>query len=123
MALLLQLPQAAARLWSIPEERAKIMAMHAKGMPLLDMVSELGLEDALDADGLRDVIDQLSPDEVQLIRDAFIEEAMQTEKAGAFFPIDCRVDDLGNGVTVEASRQGLTAERSVVRINQAGSQT
>ena len=123
MALLLQLPQAAARLWSIPEERAKIMAMHAKGMPLLDMVSELGLEDTLDADGLRDVIDQLSPDEVQVIRDAFIEEAMQTEKAGTIFPIDCRVDDLVNGVTIEASRQGLTAERSVVRINQVGAQS
>jgi hypothetical protein len=123
MALSLQLPNEAARLWSIPDMRAKILAMHASDMPLLEMVHELGLDHMLEADGLGEVVAGLSTEDVQVIRNAFIAEAREAEKPGAIFPIDCRVDDHSNGVTIEAAPFGDDDDgRSLVRVKQVGSQ-
>lgn len=123
MALSLQLPQEAARLWSNPATRAKIIAMHARNEPLLDMISALGLDDILDSDGLRQTIEGLSEDEVGVIREAFIAEARAAERSGASFPIDCRVDDFAGGVTIVASAAGPGAVGPVARINEVGSQS
>jgi len=102
MAATLDTTQEAARLWSDPATRARIVGMHARGDSLLEMVSALGLDDTLDSDGLRGVIEGLSAAEVQVIRDAFVSEAASNTADGAHFPIDCRVDDVGQGVAISA---------------------
>ena len=106
----LVLPQEAARLWGDPIVRKQILDMHARGDSLLDMVAALKLTDAMDTDGLADVIRALTPAEVQVIRDAFVAEAQLVgDHAGASFPVDCRVDDPGAKVRVTAvSRAGAS---------------
>jgi hypothetical protein len=110
MAPSLQLPQEAARLWGNPITRQKILAMHARGDSLLDMVDALGLTAALQADGLATAIAALTPAEVQIIRDVFVTEAkLAGDHAGASFPIDCRADAPGDRVHVTSSSQGGAA--------------
>lgn len=107
----MQLPQAAARAWSDPAVRRRIADMHDRGDSLLDMVA------ALDLDGLRDIVANLSDAEVQVIRDAFRAEAQQVgDSPGASFPIDCRVDDTTAGVRVSAAPAGRGATAPVARI-------
>ena len=55
----IKLTKQAARLWADPATRARIVAMHATETPLVDMVHELGLDDSLDADQLRGVVENL----------------------------------------------------------------
>lgn len=113
----MQLPQAAARAWSDPAVRQRIVEMHDRNDSLLDMVAALGLEDALESDGLRDIVANLSDAEVQVIRDAFRAEAQQVSgSSGASFPIDCRVDDTTAGVRVSAAPAGRGATAPVARI-------
>lgn len=113
----MQLPQAAARAWSDPTVRQRIVDMHDRGDSLLAMVAALGLDDALDHDGLRDVIANLSDEEVTVIRDAFRAEAQEVgDASGASFPIDCRVDDTAAGVRVIAAPAGRDATAPVARI-------
>ena len=38
----MQLPQEAARIWTDPARRERIVAMHAEAMPLTEMCDELG---------------------------------------------------------------------------------
>ncbi len=102
MAASLGITQEAARLWSDPASRSRILAMHARGDTLLEMVNALGLDDALDRDGLRQVVSGLSPAEVQVVRDAFVAEAATNTDPGIHFPIDCRVDDASGGVEISA---------------------
>ena len=102
MAASASITQQAARLWADPTSRARIVAMHAKGASLLSMVSALGLDSVLDSDGLRDVVANLTPDEVSVIRDAFVTEAQSAPSDGAHFPVDCRVDNASDGVVVSA---------------------
>ena len=64
----MQLPQEAARIWTDPARRERIVAMHAEAMPLTEMCDELGLGPVLDRDGLREIVANLSDDEVQAIR-------------------------------------------------------
>jgi hypothetical protein len=116
----MQLPQAAARVWT--EDRAqrdRIVAMHEQEMPLSQMCDELGLGEQLDADGLRAVLDGLGADEVQAIRDAFVAEARAATGAGAAFPVDCRVDDPALGVRVIAREPFQGAVGPVARIEQS----
>ena len=113
----MQLPQAAARAWSDPAVRQRIVDMHDRGDSLLDMVATLGLDDALDRDRLRDVVANLTDPEIQVIRDAFRAEAQQVgDGPGASFPIDCRVDDATAGVRVSAAPAGQDATTPVARI-------
>ncbi len=113
----MQLPQAAARAWSDPAVRRRIVDMHDRGDSLLDMVAALDLDEALDRDGLRDIVANLSDAEVQVIRDAFRAEAQQVgDNPGASFPIDCRVDDTTAGVRVSAAPAGRGATAPVARI-------
>ncbi len=117
MPMAMQLPQAAARLWGDPATRQRIVDMHARGDSLLAMVDALGLTDSLDADGLRDVVANLSDAEVAVIRDAFVAEAREVgDQAGASFPVDCRVDDASSGVRVVAAPSGRGATAPVARI-------
>ena len=117
MPMSMQLPQAAARAWSDPTIRQRIVDMHDRGDSLLAMVKALGLDDALDSDGLRDVVANLTDAEVQVIRDAFRAEAQQVgDSSGASFPIDCRVDDTTAGVRVSAAPAGQDATAPVARI-------
>ena len=114
----MQLPQAAARAWSDPAVRQRIVDMHDRGDSLLDMVAALGLDDALDRDGLRDVVANLTDPEVEVIRVAFRAEAQQVgDSAGASFPVDCRVDDATSGVRVSAAPAGQGATTPVAQID------
>ena len=56
------------------------------------MVRRLGLDGALEADGLGDVIDGLADADVAAIREVFVAEAERAADAGANFPVDCLVD-------------------------------
>ncbi len=114
------LPQAAARLWGDPASRQQILDMHARGDSLIDMVDALGLTPALEADGLRDVLANLTDDEVTLIRDAFVAEAQVVgDRPGASFPIDCRVGTIGSRVRVIAAPVSPEATAPVARIESA----
>lgn len=114
----MQLPQEAARLWGNPITRQKILDMHARGDTLLDMVETLGLTPALEADGLRTVLLNLSTGEVQAIRDAFVAEAKQAgDHSGAQFPVDCRVDTPSDAVRVTTVPPRSAAVMPVVRID------
>jgi len=109
--------QEAARLWGDPATRARIVQMHEQGMSLVEMTDALGLGPALDADGLRDVVAGLDPQEVQLVRDVFVAEATsRAGAAGASFPVDCTVDDLGARVRLVAGPTSAGATEPVVRV-------
>jgi hypothetical protein len=112
--------QEAARAWGDPTRREQIVQMHAEGRSLVEMTEALGLGDALDADGLRDVVASLSADEVRLIRDAFVAEADRVgTAAGANFPVECALDDVTTGVRVVAAPTTTGAVAPVVRIERA----
>ena len=116
----MQLPQEAARLWGDPEMRKRIIDMHARGDSLLKMVDELGLTGALETDGLRGVIENLTADEVKVIRDAFVAEANAIgDRAGASFPVDCRVDAGVRAVRVTVAPPSRDATAPVARIDNA----
>lgn len=117
MGSYMQLPQEAARLWADAGARDRILRMHADNVPLIDMVDAVGLTGALDADGLRAAIENLTPDEVAAIRAAFVAEAEKAGAGGANFPVDCRVDaptDTVSVTTVPAIGDSVTP---VVRID------
>ena len=117
MGASMQLPQEAARLWGDPETRQRIIEMHARGDSLLKMVDELGLTAALDADGLRPVLERLTAEEVQIVRDAFVAEATHIGTgAGANFPVDCRVDNPGAGVRITEAPTSRGETAPVARI-------
>lgn len=114
----MQLPQEAARLWGDPIKRQEILDMHERGDSLLDMVEALGLTPALDADGLRSVVTNLSADEIRAIRDVFVAEAAQAGgRGGANFPVDCRIENPGNAVRVTTVPPSSAAIAPVVRID------
>jgi hypothetical protein len=115
----MQLPQEAARLWTDPAQRDRIVAMHAERKSLVDMCEELGLGQVLDRDGLRAILENLSAEEVQAIRDAFVAEAAATPGPGASFPVDCRVDEVRGGVRVTAQRAESGATGPIARIEPA----
>ena len=119
MVASMQLPQEAARLWGNAITRSKILDMHARDVSLLDMVDELGLTPALEADGLRAVLENLNPGEVQAIRDVFVAEAkLAGDHAGANFPVDCKTATPGDKVQV-TTVPGYESVGPVVRIDPA----
>jgi hypothetical protein len=110
--------QEAARLWTgSPEIRAQVVQMHADGMSLVEMTDALGLGDALDQDGLRDVVAQLTPEEVELVRNAFVAEATRAGDGGANFPVDCVLEDFSNAVRLEPGATSRGATAPVVRVS------
>ena len=116
----MQLPQEAARLWGDPEIRQQVVAMHARGDSLLAMVKQLGLTDALEADGLRPVLENLSAEEVQIVRAAFVAEATKiADHSGANFPVDCRIDDGVRAVRITEAPSDRDATAPVARIENA----
>ena len=115
----MQLPQEAARLWTDPAQRDRIVALHAAGTPLVEMCEQLGLGEILDRDGLRGILESLSADEVTAIREAFVAEAEATPGPGANFPVDCRVDNTEGGVRVIARPADRNAVGPIARIEPA----
>ena len=109
--------QEAARVWSDPANRARIVQMHAEGRSLVEMTDELGLGAALDADGLREVVAGLTPEEVELVRNAFVAEANRTPGPGASFPVDCVLSDVTAGVRLEPGATTRGAAAPVVRVS------
>ena len=109
--------QEAARLWGNPDARAQIVQMHADGRSLLEMTDALGLGPALDQDGLRDVVAALTPEEVDLVRKAFVAEAARAgDGSGANFPVDCVLRDFAGGVRLEPGTTTRGATAPVVRV-------
>jgi hypothetical protein len=119
MAPTLQLPQEAARIWGDPDKRAQIIAMHEADTPLVKMCEDLGLRSMLDADNLRTVLEQLTPDEVAAIRAAFVAEAAATPGPGASFPVNCVVGNLRDGVRVLAENAAPGATGPIARVESA----
>jgi hypothetical protein len=115
----MQLPQEAARIWTDPAQRQRIVEMHEAQMPLTQMCEELGLGGPLDRDDLRGTLERLAPDEVTAIREAFLAEARAATGTGAHFPVDCRVDDPGAGVRIVAQDAQPGAVGPIARIEQA----
>ncbi len=109
------LVQAAERLWADPKSRAQIVAMHAQGRSLLEMVDALGLTQLMDDDGLRETIADLSDAAVNDIRSVFVIEAETAGSHGASFPVDCRVDAPRPPVSVTRVSRG--SANPVVRID------
>jgi hypothetical protein len=93
--------------------------MHAQDMPLSRMCDELGLGAVLDRDGLRGVLDDMSAEEVDAIRTAFVAEASATPGPGANFPVDCRVDNAEGGVRVRSEAAEPNAVGPIARIENA----
>ena len=94
MGSIMQLPQEAARIWGDPTRRAEIVQMHNDGRSFVEMVDALDLRAALEADGLLEIVENLSAADVTIIRDAFLSEATRAGTAGgASLPIDCRVEN------------------------------
>ncbi len=117
MGSYMQLPQDAARVWSDPSVRERILRMHADNVPLTDMVDAVGLTGALEADGLRAAIENLTPAEVAAIRAVFLAEAEKAGPAGgANFPVDCRVDAPSDTVTVTTVPAATGTVTPVVRV-------
>ena len=79
--------------------RASVRQMHAAGYPLVQMVEVLGLEDDM-TDRIRQILEDLSPEVVEGIRQATIEMLDSTEY---MMPLDCTVTDaeLEKGIPVE----------------------
>ena len=76
-----------------PSVREQVREMHASGRPLLQMVDDLGLDEDMDP-GIRKVLENLSPEVVEGIRQATLE--MFDRADGYAMPLDCTVesDDL-----------------------------
>ena len=110
------LPQAAARLWADPARRQEILDMHDAGVPLREMVRRVGLDDALEADGLGDLIDGLDDADVAAIRQVFVAEAARAGERRRELPDRLsrrctgdpgpRHDDPGRGQRRDGSRPG-----------------
>ena len=118
MGSFMQLPQEASRLWGNPITRKRILDLHARNATLIEMVTDLGLTAAMEADGLTDIITALTPAEVQIIRNVFFAEAkLAADHAGASFPIDCRVDQPRDRVHITEVPGGTNSAGPVAQIN------
>jgi hypothetical protein len=84
-----------------PATRDQIRAMHAQGLPLLQMVDQLGLAGVLSPE-VRAILEGLPADVVAGIRQATVAMLDSTEFV---MPIDCRVtqNDLSRGTQVNVS--------------------
>lgn len=109
--------QRAQALFTDPAVRAQARTWHEEGVPLLDMVDRLGLSDLFVGE-LRDAIAGLAPDEVAIIRKAFVAEI---DRAGASnvapMPVDCTLDAVTGPVTVTAEDVG---GRPVAKVTSTG---
>jgi hypothetical protein len=92
----------AAALFQDPDVRAQAKAWHLEEMPLMEMVDRLGLS-ALFAPELRAAVAGLSPEEVTIIRQAFIATIDAAGQATEVeIPVDCDIKTLVGAVDVTA---------------------
>ena len=83
--------QSAAELFSDPQVRARVLAWHEQDVPLLEMVERLGFLDLMEP-VLRRAIEDLKPDEVAIIRSAFVAEIERAGEAPtATMPVRCGI--------------------------------
>ncbi|HEY3831587.1 MAG TPA: hypothetical protein VGO03_04790 [Acidimicrobiia bacterium] len=82
--------------------RDQVRQMHASGRPLVQMVEDLGLDAEMD-EGIRKVLENLSPEVVEGIRQATLE--MFDRADGYTMPLDCDVEseDLTSAAGVDVS--------------------
>jgi len=82
-----------------PNFRDSVRQMHAEGYPLTKMVEALGLDDEL-IEPVRTLLDNLSPDVVEGIRQATL---AMLDTTNYVMPLDCTVTDaeLNAGVKAE----------------------
>lgn len=85
-----------------PSVRSQVRQWHQDEVPFLDMVDRLGLG-AQFVGPLRDAIANLTPDEVSIIRKAFLAAIDRAgDSDGAPFPVACRITATPGPVTVSA---------------------
>ena len=96
-----------------PANRERVREMHAQGVPLVDMVEQLGLGSTLTPE-LRAIITGLAPDVVEGIRQATLEMLDRGESA---MPLDCQVsdDDIAGGVQVAVVQSSSGQEQIQIR--------
>jgi hypothetical protein len=107
--------QQAADLFADPAVRTQLRQWHLEGMPLMEMVDRLGFTDLFD-DTLRAAVVNLSPDEVAIIREAYLAEIDRLADAPqATMPIACEIAEVSPSVIV--TREVDTTGRNVARIH------
>lgn len=105
--------QRAAQLFSDPSVRAQLLAWHAQDVPLLEMVDRLGFADLFDPE-LRAAVAGLKPDEVAILRAAFVAEINRAgDSEDATMPVECGIADVTGPVAVTSAEVG---GRSVARV-------
>jgi hypothetical protein len=99
----------ATELFDDPEVRAQVRAWHLEEMPLLEMVDRLDMSGLFDPE-LRAAIAGLGPDDVKVIRQAFMAAIDEAGKATTVkYPVDCSIDVITGPVSVSAGdRDGQT---------------
>jgi len=109
--------QRASQLFAQPNIRTQLREWHVQQMPLMEMVDRLGLSDLFD-DALRAAVTGLKPDEVQVIRDAFLAEIDSAGSAtDSSMPVECSLASVVGPVTVTAATD--PAGRPVARVDSA----
>jgi hypothetical protein len=92
--------QRATELFADPAVRAQVRTWHSQNVSLMDMVDRLGFAGLVD-DPLRAAITGLSPDEVSIIRDAFLAEIDRAaESTQIIMPVECGLTEVAGPVTV-----------------------
>ena len=101
-----------AQLQRDPAFLQQIRDMHAAGVPLLDMVDQLGLGGAM-SDQVRAIVQRLTPADVDAIRQATLD---MLDRAENQMPVDCDLSqqeiDSGTPVTV-AVRPDTTGNQTI----------
>jgi hypothetical protein len=95
----------ATELFDDPEVRAQVRAWHLEEMPLLEMVDRLDMSGLFDPD-LRAAIAGLSPEDVKVVRQAFLAAIDAAGKSTTVkYPVDCSIDVISGPVSVSAGER------------------
>lgn len=91
----------ATELFGDPLVRQQVQQWHHEGVSLQGMVERLGLTDIMRRDGVLDVLDNLTNDEVTVIRAAFLDDIARAGTATTTsMPVNCSVYQPEAGVVI-----------------------
>jgi hypothetical protein len=108
--------QRAAELFADPKVRALVLGWHEQDVPLLDMVERLGFLNLMEPT-MREAIEGLSPDEVAIVRSAFVAEIERAGEAPtATMPVKCGILAVTGPVDVSSEQ---VDGREVARVVEA----
>jgi hypothetical protein len=92
--------------------RDRVRTMHASQTPLLEMVETLGLGGEM-SDAVRQIVEDLSPDVVEGIRQATLE---MLDAATRVMPVDCNLSqtEIDRGAAVDVSVVDEENQRTIL---------